>query len=92
MEMTEKDCLKYCYDKGLDWNGLYEKLERVNCWCCPLKNLKELRVLYREFPEYWEILKEWDSRTYRKFLRNYAALELEEKFKKEGIKRKNDID
>lgn len=49
MEMTEKDCLKYCYDKSLDWNGLYEKLERVNCWCCPLKNLKELRVCIENF-------------------------------------------
>lgn len=82
-EMTEKDCLQYCYNQGLDWGGLYEKLGRVSCWCCPLKNLKELKVMYKEFPEYWERLKEWEERTYRKFRGDYSIKELEEKFKKE---------
>lgn len=82
-EMTEKDCLQYCYNQGLDWGGLYEKLGRVSCWCCPLKNLKELKVMYKEFPEYWEKLKEWEERTYRKFRSDYSIKELEEKFKKE---------
>ena len=30
--MTEADCLKYCYDRGFDWGGLYEKFSRVSCW------------------------------------------------------------
>ena len=81
--MTEADCLEYCYSKGLDWNGLYRKLGRVSCWCCPLKNLKELKVIYKEYPQYWEKLKEWDSRTYRQFRADYSILDLEEKFKKE---------
>lgn len=29
-KMTEKDCLEYCYSKGLDWGGLYRKLGRVS--------------------------------------------------------------
>lgn len=32
---TEADCLKYCYDHGFDWGGLYELFPRVSCWCCP---------------------------------------------------------
>lgn len=83
--MTEADALQYCYDKGFDWGGLYTKFGRVSCWCCPLKSLKELRVLYKDFPELWEKLKEWDSKTYRKFRSDYSVQELEEKFKKEGI-------
>ena len=81
--MTEKDALKYCYSKGFNWGGLYTKFDRVSCWCCPLKSLKELRVLYKNFPELWEKLKKWDSKTYRKFRSDYSVQELENKFKRE---------
>ena len=81
--MTEKDCLEYCYEKGYHWGGLYEKFDRLSCWCCPLKNLKELRVLYHDFPDKWEELKDMDRRTYRKFRPDYTVEELEEKFKRE---------
>lgn len=84
--MTELDCLQYCYDKGLDWNGLYKKLGRVSCWCCPLKSLKELKVIYHDYPKYWQKLKEYDSKTYRKFRADYSVLDLEEKFYYEDIK------
>lgn len=80
-KMTEKDCLEYCYSKGLDWGGLYRKLGRVSCWCCPLKSLKELEVIYNEYPKYWKKLKEWDSKTYRQFRSDYSIEELENRFK-----------
>ena len=80
--MTEKDCLEYCYSRGLDWNGLYKNLGRVSCWCCPLKSLKELKVIYEQYPQYWEKLKEWDDNTYRQFRSDYSIRELEEKFNK----------
>ena len=80
--MTEKDCLEYCYSKGLDWDGLYKKLGRVSCWCCPLKSLKELKVIYEEYPHYWEQLKEWDKKTYRQFRSDYSIEDLENKFEK----------
>lgn len=82
--IIEKEALEYCYSKGFSWNGLYEKFDRVSCWCCPLKNLKELKVLYKEYPELWKKLKEWDSKTYRKFRSDYSILDLEKKFEKEG--------
>ncbi|NLE05686.1 MAG: phosphoadenosine phosphosulfate reductase family protein [Crenarchaeota archaeon] len=78
--MTEQDCLNYCYSKGYDWNGLYKKLKRVSCWCCPLKSLFELEVIYNDFPEYWKKLKEFDKNTYRKFRADYSIEDLERKF------------
>ena len=33
--MTEPDCLQYCYDHGIDFDGSYEWLEALSCWCCP---------------------------------------------------------
>lgn len=78
--MTEADCLQYCKDRGYDWEGLYEKMDRVSCWCCPLQSLKELRVLYHEFPEQWNQLKRWDEMTWRPFRADYSVLQLEKRF------------
>ena len=65
--MTEADCLQYCHDRGFYWierstatvSGyvdLYDILDRVSCWCCANKNLKELRNMYWYLPQYWERL------------------------------------
>lgn len=78
--MTEADCLRYCYERGYDWDGLYEYFKRVSCWCCPLQSLAELRQLYRHFPELWSQLKDWDKRTWRKFRADYSVEELEIRF------------
>lgn len=63
--LTEPDCLEYCQQLGFQWleeteNGpvpLYEILDRVSCWCCGNKNLKELKHIYLYLPQYWERLK-----------------------------------
>ena len=78
--ITEAECLRYCYDHGFDWDGLYEIFRRVSCWCCPLQSLSELRKLYRHFPELWEQLKTWDGMTWRKFRADYSVEELEKRF------------
>ena len=52
-KVTEEDALKHCLDKGFDWGGLYEKYDRVSCWNCPLQSLKDLKVLWLYFPDYW---------------------------------------
>lgn len=79
-QMTEKDCLQYCYDRGFNWNGLYEHFDRVSCWCCPLKNLKELKILYKYYPELWQELKEMDKKAYNQFRADYSVEQLEKKF------------
>lgn len=56
-KMTEKDCLKYCYNRGFYWkeNGirLYDVLDRVSCWCCANKNKKELENMRIYLPKYY---------------------------------------
>lgn len=78
--MTEADCLKYCYDRGYDWEGLYNYYERVSCWCCSLQPLAQLRILYRKFPELWATLKAWDDKSWRKYKPEYSIAELEQRF------------
>ena len=80
-KMTEKNCLEYCYAKGFDWGGLYKHLDRVSCWCCPLKKINEYKVLYEYYPELWRKLKEMDKKANNRFRKDYTVEELEHKFK-----------
>lgn len=56
-DMTEKDCLEYCYNRQFYWeeNGirLYDILDRVSCWCCANKNKKELDNMFYYLPNYY---------------------------------------
>lgn len=94
--MTEEDCLKYCYDRGYEWveDGgagavrLYNLLDRVSCWCCSNKNIKELRNIYRFLPDYWKKLRYLQSAIERPMKGYYkgcpkGVFELEERFSKE---------
>ena len=58
----EKECLKYCFHLGYSWDGLYEYIDRVSCFCCPLQNKKECLIKKRHFPEIWQKIKEMDQR------------------------------
>lgn len=86
--MTESDCLKYCKDKGIEWIedgvNLYDILDRVSCWCCRNKNLKELKNIYQYLPRYWKRLKGLQDKIDTPFKGDGKSIfELEERFKKE---------
>lgn len=83
-QITGKQALEYCYSKGLDWGGLYEKFHRVSCWCCPLSRIGELRVLHNEFPELWQELVEMDKKSFRRFRNDYSVQDLSERFANES--------
>ena len=94
-QMNEKDCLTYCYEHGWNWdeNGveLYSVLDRVSCWCCQNKNLKELKNIYIYLSEYWQRLRGLQSRIDSPMKgEGKSVFQLEERFKRE-IK-KEDID
>lgn len=82
-KITEKQALEYCYFKGFHWQGLYKDFKRVSCWCCPLKSLPELKVLYEKYPDLWEQLKTMDNRSNNQFQPNYSVTDLENMFKLE---------
>lgn len=86
--MTEDDCLTYCYNHGWNWdeNGveLYSVLDRVSCWCCQNKNLKELKNIYMYLPEYWQRLRGLQSRIdFPMKGVGKSVFQLEERFKRE---------
>ena len=83
-EIIEREALRYCYENGFDWGGLYDDFMRVSCWCCPLSRISELRVLYEKFPELWERLRKLDKKSFRRFRSDYSLSELEHRFKSES--------
>ena len=61
--ITEAECLQGCYDAGFDWGGMYEHLDRLSCMYCRNKNLKELRNIRKHYPDVWNKLQEYQSKT-----------------------------
>jgi len=82
-KITEEDALKYCLEKGFNWSGLYERIKRVSCWNCPLQTLKQLKVLWKYFPEYWKELLEMQKQSKWQFRIDYTLEQLDERFRRE---------
>lgn len=90
--MTESDCLKYCYDRGFDFGGLYEIWGRVSCWCCPLQSLDDLRKLKMYRPELWVKLREMDAIINQKCVYNNGDIAMEKRVNFQYTKSLTDIE
>ena len=78
--ITEKQALQYCYDRGIDFGGLYQKFNRLGCWCCPLQRISDLRKVRRYYPELWAGILGLDKKAPYSFLKRYTAEQLERRF------------
>jgi len=78
---TEKDALQYCFDKGFDWNGMYNHMSRVSCYCCPLASLRNLRSIRKYYPDLWKKMLDMDKLTETRFKLNYSVADLDKKFR-----------
>ena len=80
--ITEAECLQGCYNAGFDWGGMYEHLDRLSCKFCRNKNLKELRNIRKHYPEVWEELKDYQSRTDQPYKgKGKSVFDLEKRFR-----------
>ena len=87
--MTEADCLELCYRKGHEWSengvGLYDVLDRVSCWCCRNKNLKELAAMKEMLPGYYRRLVALENAIGEPMKKNHALGDAETLDKKEAV-------
>lgn len=89
--MDEQSCLEYCRKRGFSWKenavDLYEILDRVSCWCCGNKNLKELYNIYVYLPHYWVKLKALQCAISRPYRRDGKTIDdLEEIFHRKRLR------
>lgn len=86
--------LDYCYSKGFNFNGLYDKFDRLGCWCCPLQSLSALRKLKKYYPSKYKKIIEWEKQLKHQrekenrtdswmFKPRHSIKELDERFNKE---------
>lgn len=86
---TQAHNIERCYELGITWEEegirLYDYFDRLSCYCCRNKNLKELKAMYYLFPKYWERLKKLQMRLKEPMKgEGKSVSDLEERFKKEG--------
>ena len=89
--ISEAEALKMCYDRGFDWDGLYQVYHRCSCFCCPFQGIDELRKLRHHHPELWEKMRELDERALGqfgntppgRFRENWTVEQLEQRFSAE---------
>jgi 3'-phosphoadenosine 5'-phosphosulfate sulfotransferase (PAPS reductase)/FAD synthetase len=82
-DISEKEALKYCYDHGFYWGGLYELFGRVSCFCCPLQRIGELRNLRTHRPELWAKMLKMDTENCRGFRDMKTVHDLDRRFAEE---------
>ena len=56
---TEAMCREWCEENGL-LSPIYTTTARGGCWFCHNQGVDQLRLLRRDYPEYWALLLKWD--------------------------------
>ena len=57
---TEEMCRKWCEDNDL-LSPIYTTVTRGGCWFCHNQSTDQLRLLRKNYPEYWKLLLKWDE-------------------------------
>ena len=78
MQLTSEDTLRYCYDLGFTFGGLYNMFPRTGCYCCPLKRISDYKQIQKHFPHLWQDIKNMHTKQHKeKFTLRFTPEELE---------------
>ena len=58
--VTEFEARQTCESLGL-LSPIYKQSARGGCWFCHNQGLNQLRLLRKQYPEYWALLLKWDD-------------------------------
>lgn len=59
-DVTEADARKICEELNL-LSPIYTQAARGGCWFCHYQGVRQLRLLRKQYPEYWAQLLRWDT-------------------------------
>ncbi len=57
---TEADCRRWCEENNL-LSPIYTTASRSGCWFCHNQSVNQLRLLRKNYPEYWALMLKWDK-------------------------------
>lgn len=57
---TEAYCHEWCEKNGL-LSPIYTTVTRGGCWFCHNQSVNQLRLLRKNYPEYWSLMLKWDD-------------------------------
>lgn len=57
--ITEAEARKICKELDL-LSPIYTQSTRGGCWFCHNQSVNQLRLLRKQYPEYWELMLKWD--------------------------------
>jgi 3'-phosphoadenosine 5'-phosphosulfate sulfotransferase (PAPS reductase)/FAD synthetase len=57
---TEEMCRQWCVENDL-LSPIYTTATRGGCWFCHNQGVQQLRLLRKEYPEYWKLMLKWDT-------------------------------
>lgn len=58
--VTEAEARKICEDLDL-LSPIYTQSARGGCWFCHNQGVNQLRLLRKQYPEYWALMLKWDA-------------------------------
>lgn len=79
---TEKMCYDWCFENDL-LSPIYTTSSRGGCWFCHNQSIGQLRLLRRNYPEYWNLLLKWDIDSPISFKPSHTVHDFEERFQLE---------
>lgn len=56
---TEEMCREWCIENDL-LSPIYTTATRGGCWFCHNQGIEQLRLLRKNYPEYWSLMLKWD--------------------------------
>ncbi len=83
-EWIEKMCYDWCVKNDL-LSPVYSTLNRSGCWFCPNQSVDQLRLLRRDYPDYWKLLLKWDKDSSVLFNYGHTVLDYEKRFQLEDM-------
>lgn len=80
LKITEKEAMEICEKYDL-LSPIYKTSFKGGCWFCPKQRLSQLKWLYQEHNDLWNILRDMEKDSFNTFRPNTTLKDLEERFK-----------
>ena len=84
LKITEAEAMEICKKYDLV-SPIYNTSFRGGCWFCPKQRISQLKWLYKEHKELWDLLKDMEKDSPVTFKPNLTLAQLEERFKNEEV-------